>query len=192
MTALAAIPRPYQGKVVTYTGPEGLQGVRIGSQARMLNLYEKGIETGGQVPYGTMRVEAQFRRSWLLRHGVKKLGDLTVETANDLALNAWEWSRMGAEVTNAQTILDLIEGMDLSDTRKAGLQRDLRLLGDGILPPTGYRKKHIVDFIGAHGISADALAGLAPTIGAPITERLDLGTGEVKTTVASSKVGCEV
>src|SRR5665213_1021011 len=109
--------------------------------------------------------------------------------AGDLAMEAWEWSRMGAEVTNARSVLDQIEDMEVSDTVKAGLQRDLRLLADGISPSSWHRKKRLTDFINGFGVSADALAGLAPSNGSPISERLDLSTGQATTTIALSTMG---
>jgi len=187
--ALAVIPRPYQGKVARWFGTEGLEGVHFGSQAHRVKLYDKSIETRGRVPFGTMRFEVQLGRDWLRRRGVLVLADLSAQTAGDLAMEAWEWSRMGAEVTNARSVLDQIEDMEVSDTVKAGLQRDLRLLADGISPSSWHRKKRLTDFINGFGVSADALAGLAPSNGSPISERLDLSTGQATTTIALSTMG---
>jgi hypothetical protein len=83
--------------------------------AGMTRLYDKWAETGGAVPPGSVRFEAECRKPWLKAYAkIKLLGDVTPERVERLARNRWEWSQMGVvTVGSADDLVTAVRRLQL-------------------------------------------------------------------------------
>ncbi len=116
--ALVGTPHKWARRGALLFDPKGLgtQTISISSRtARMTRLYDKWAETGGAVPPGTLRFEAECRKPWLKAYGkIKQLGDVTPERVERLAVNRWEWSQMGVvTVGNPEDLVAAVRGPHL-------------------------------------------------------------------------------
>ncbi len=103
--ALVGTPRKWARSISLHFNPRGAGcetlSVRSG-KAGMVRLYDKHAETGGEVPRGTVRFEAECRKGWLRTSGnIATLGDAKVQKIQELARNRWEWSQMGVTVVGS-------------------------------------------------------------------------------------------
>jgi hypothetical protein len=92
-----------------------------GSGAGVVRLYDKFAETGGQVPKGTVRFEAEGR-AWV-QPFVRHLAEVTSENVGLFATDRWDWSAMGVEV--AVGLSDCIDRVSRSPESEAVQQRFL-------------------------------------------------------------------
>jgi hypothetical protein len=88
----------------------------------VIRAYDKHAENA-LAPDGTVRFEVEARSPWAKTLGdIKRFEDLTRENLLRLAMNRWEWSQMGNEVSGLQVALDKIVRSDLlTNTQKNGL-----------------------------------------------------------------------
>ena len=98
----------------------GAETVMVGSGAGVVRAYRKDVESGGDVPEGTVRWESE-NRDWAKRYGeMRFFGELTRESAELLALNRWEWSQMGAEVASSTArLVQLVGESELTYAQQA-------------------------------------------------------------------------
>jgi hypothetical protein len=124
--ALVAGSRKWARSKCAYFDPHGAdaQTLSIGSGgAGMVRLYDKYVETGGAVPRGTVRFEAECRKPWLKNYGgITTLSDVGDERVEELARNRWEWSEMGRAVVGSyDEVVAAVEGLGLSGKEAVAL-----------------------------------------------------------------------
>lgn len=121
LRGLAPVKRPWARKNLVHFDParKGAQTLMVGSGAGVVRLYDKHAETSGQVPPGTLRWEAECRSDWSKRYGdMRSLGDINCESVDRLALNRWEWSAMGVEVTATERVVEKVQRSGLSPAKQ--------------------------------------------------------------------------
>lgn len=125
LRAQSAIRRPYARLNLVHSDPSknGAQTLMVGSRSGgVIRAYDKHAENA-LAPDGTVRFEVEARSPWAKTLGdIKRFEDLTRENLLRLAMNRWEWSQMGNEVSGLQVALDKIVRSDLlTNTQKNGL-----------------------------------------------------------------------
>jgi hypothetical protein len=119
--SLGALHRPWSRLNQTHADPlkHGAQTLYVGSGAGGVRLYDKEAETEGRAPQGTVRWETEARQ-WVKNYGgMKVLGDVDGDAVGRLAMNRWEWSRMGVEVAGSTArLVRLVDQSDLSTAQK--------------------------------------------------------------------------
>jgi hypothetical protein len=121
---LAPIPRRWARRNLVHADParNGAQTLMVGSGAGVARLYDKWAETDGEAPQGTVRFEAQCRSDWSEKYGgLRVLGDVTDESVAGLAVNRWEWSAMGAEVSGLNRVVDQVLSCEALSDREQTL-----------------------------------------------------------------------
>jgi hypothetical protein len=91
----------------------------VGSKVGCVRLYDKAAESRGKAASGTLRWEAEARVGWLRNYGeICKASDVTREKIGNLAMNRWEWSAMGAEVSGEAAVVQraLLSGLSERET----------------------------------------------------------------------------
>lgn len=117
---LAPLPRPWARQNLVHFDPSrhGAQTLMVGSGAGVARLYDKNAETGGDAP-GVLRWEVEARSAWAKNYGgVDVLGDVVPANVVQLAVNRWEWSQMGAEVSSAERVIEIVSRAGLSPAKE--------------------------------------------------------------------------
>jgi len=116
--------RPNARMTTLTLGTNGVaEGLATGSRSGgKVLLYDKFIESGGKVPEGTLRYEAQCRAWAQSQAGINTAMDLTEERLALLAWNRWLWSGFGSFVTGVPEVLELINRSDFSERVKRDLK----------------------------------------------------------------------
>jgi len=115
---LAPIPRNWARKNLVHADPSkhGAQTLMVGSKEGVVRLYDKFAETHGQVAPGTLRWEVEARATWASKYGsLRLMSDLPNTGIEKLALDRWEWSAMGVEVSTVSGVLDVVAALGLSE-----------------------------------------------------------------------------
>jgi|tagenome__1003787_1003787.scaffolds.fasta_scaffold20951861_4 hypothetical protein len=77
-----------------------------------VTLYDKGLKAGTPETKGVLRWEMEGR-TWTERYGdIKTLADLTPARINTLAVNRWDWSRMGEVGVSEHEFVDHVWAAD--------------------------------------------------------------------------------
>jgi hypothetical protein len=122
LRALGPVNRPWSRKNAVFSDPaaHGAQTLYVGSGAGGARAYDKHVETGGVAAPGTVRFEAECRSGWCDRYGgIVRLGDLDEDSVGRLALDRWEWSAMGVEVTSTAGVVEAVGQSGLSRREQA-------------------------------------------------------------------------
>lgn len=179
LNGLVLLPRSWaRSIVVRFSASTGhIETIRSGGDSSHVQLYDKRAESPGKVHAPRLRWEARIRRKWLLRYGaITTLADVTEASVAGLASDRWCWSRMGAAVSNMDTIADRVQRLGLSPTKASTLIGYLVQRGMGETPPfaatTGRAYERLADQIGA----VDALRFHGGPAGSS-TIRLDWAAG---------------
>lgn len=131
---LGPVPRRWARRAFVYNDPaRGMaETLFVGSGSGGVRLYDKHRESPDKAPEGRLRWEAECRDRWIANYGeMARLGDVSVEGVEALARNRWEWSEMGLEVSAADRVLDLVEGLGLSAAKKRAFVGHLYMLSKG-------------------------------------------------------------
>jgi hypothetical protein len=124
LAGLATVHRPWSRKnnLFNDSSRAGAQTLSVGGGQSGVNLYDKHAETKGAVAAGTLRWEARNRSGWLERYGeIKHVNDITTDRLEALAMNRFDWSGMGVEVTVADEVVERVLRSDLSGADQRGL-----------------------------------------------------------------------
>jgi len=117
LVGLARVHRPWSRKNNLYNDGtrHGAQTLMVGSGAGIVRLYDKHAETCGVVGEGVLRWETEARGGWLGQYGsIERFGDINSETVDTLAINRWEWSSMGTEVSTRNEVVARVAASGLS------------------------------------------------------------------------------
>jgi hypothetical protein len=123
--ALAPLHRPHARLNLVHSDStrNGAQTLLVGSRtAGSTRLYDKHQETDGAAPVGSLRFEAECKPGWLSNYGgIKKVRDVTEQSAGMLAQNRWDWSQMGAEVAgDLGQLVERVAASGLSNRQQIG------------------------------------------------------------------------
>jgi hypothetical protein len=118
---LAPVPRPWSRRNLVHADParNGAQTLMVGSGQGVVRLYDKAAETKGKVAVGTLRWEAENRASWAEKYGaIRTVEDICTESVGELALNRFDWSAMGIEVSSTHGVVEVLARSDLTDRER--------------------------------------------------------------------------
>jgi hypothetical protein len=124
LSGLATVHRPWSRKNNLFNDASraGAQTLSVGGGQSGVNLYDKHAETKGAVPVGTLRWEARCRSGWLDRYGgIKHMEDITTAGLEALAMDRFDWSGMGAEVSAADEVVERVLRSGLTPTEQERL-----------------------------------------------------------------------
>ena len=136
---LAPMKRPWARRSYTYNDPGkgNAQTLYVGSNAGGVRLYDQHEAYAGKgAPDGSLRWEGEYRAGWLERWGVKAVSDLDPVVCGRMALDRWEWSAMGAQVTGPVNAVQVLQ----REVAKGALSESVahRLLGAMVFQSFGY------------------------------------------------------
>jgi hypothetical protein len=135
---LGPIRRPWARRNLVHFDPSrnGAQTLMVGSGSGVCRLYDKYEETEGAVPEGTLRWECEARDSWATRYGgIKRMGDVTDETVDRLAMDRWEWSAMGHEISADERVVEQVMRSGLTYAEQRSFLGHLMMLRAGVNAP---------------------------------------------------------
>lgn len=120
--ALRPLPRAYARRVYLYYEPRRGHAASLvvhgGRSAGRAVLYDKALETMGEVATGTTRFEAQCR-GWTRRFGhMIQVADVTEEKVIALARDRWKWSRFGTPIASGPTLIERVDALNMSAASK--------------------------------------------------------------------------
>lgn len=176
--ALAPVPRPWARRNLLHNDPgrRGAQTLMVGSGAGHVRAYDKHAETDGQAPEGTLRWEVEGRRGWLTNYGdIDRVADLTPEKLYGFAINRWEWSAMGSEVTTGNKVVELVAELDLTPARRRAFLGYLMEQAYGL--PSSLAKQTASDYRRMQRELGLVLGPESFGVGGDVVVRLDFETG---------------
>lgn len=134
---LGPVQRPWARRNLVHFDPtkKGAQTLMVGSGAGVVRLYDKDAETGGKTP-GVLRWETEARRSWAQNYGgIDVLADVSRASVEALALNRWEWSAMGVEVSATSRVIEKVQRSGLTPAQQRNFLGHLLLQSAGMEAP---------------------------------------------------------
>jgi hypothetical protein len=180
LSGLRGISPERAKRVAMYNNPSRGNALTLevsgGRTAGRVSIYDKFKERPGRAAPGTVRWEVQAR-CWAKRYGnIRTVDDITEETVQALAVNRWEWSRMGTTVRSTGALLDRVERMGITDIMKS------RFVGDLVRTAAGYEPRGSSDRAREFRVLLKEV-GIASSedlldLSRPFSARLDWASGE--------------
>jgi hypothetical protein len=175
------VHRPDQGVIKLYvnrtTGKA--QSLAVGGKDNKVVLYNKHVETGGRMPLGALRWEAQVRYEVLKTFGIVKFGDITQDTVDHLAGVRWIWSKMSTPIIGTTRPGGMADVIDSAVVR-ANVAVDLeRIALHGHRPASEYARRRLNDLIHENGMPIRVLDDPG------WTQRMEWTTGTIVITLTA-------
>jgi len=161
---LGPLRRPWARRSFTYNDPGrgDAQTLFVGSGAGGVRLYDQHQAYADKgAPEGSLRWEAEVRKGWLQRAGIRHVTDLDPVAVDRLALDRWKWSAMGTEVTGPVNAVQVVQRAMVEGrvTRAVGakLLGELMLESFGFGRQAGRSERRHRDVMDELGVTAPAL-----------------------------------
>jgi hypothetical protein len=179
---LGPLRRPYARRSFTYNDPAraNAQTLFVGSNAGGVRLYDQYAAYADKgAPEGSLRFEVEARSGWLEKLGVRTVRTLDAVALERVALERWEWSKMGSTVTGpVNAVQVLTRAVQAGEVKQAVADRLLgamvrRSFGyGGASRRSEYRYRDVADRL---GLTAEALWN--DDLSRQASGRLDFDTG---------------